>query len=98
MVHVLIRHKVSDFNKWKAEFDDAFMFRKNAGELAFHLYRDMTDPSDLTLLFEWESAESAQKFLGSEQLKREMNKAGVQGEPELRVLHEMVTMRKTAAD
>jgi quinol monooxygenase YgiN len=98
MVHVLIRHKVADFNSWKAVFDGAFMFRKNAGECSFHLFRDNSDPSDLTLVFEWESSEMAQRFLGSEQLKREMAHAGVLGEPEMRILHEMVTMRRTAAD
>jgi quinol monooxygenase YgiN len=98
MVHVLIRHKVADFNTWKAVFDAALMFRKNAGEHSFHLFRDANDPSDLTLVFEWETGERAEKFLKSEQLKREMMQAGVQGEPEMRILHEMVTMRKTAAD
>jgi len=98
MVHVLIRHRVSDFNQWKADFDNAFLFRQNSGEKSFHLFRDGNDPSDLTLLFEWESGESAEKFLKSDQLKREMKNAGVQGQPEMRVLHEMVTMRRTAAD
>lgn len=98
MVHVLIRHKVSDFNNWKAVFDAAFMLRKNAGERSFHLFRDADDPSDLTLLFEWENGEMAQNFLMSDQLRIEMKKAGVLGPPESRLLHEMMTMRRTAAD
>lgn len=98
MVTVLIRHKVADFKAWKAVFDSAFTFRKSSGENGFHLLRNMSDPSDLTLLFEWDSAERAEKFLNSDQLRRSMKEAGVQGEPEKRILLEVVTMRRTAAD
>jgi quinol monooxygenase YgiN len=98
MVHVLIRHRVSDFEKWKAAFHAAFMFRKSAGEQSFHLYHDANDPSDLTLLFEWESAALAEKFLKSEKLKEEMRHAGVQEPVEARIMQEVVAMRRTAAD
>jgi quinol monooxygenase YgiN len=98
MVHVLIHHKVASFEAWKAVFDSAFMMRKAAGERSFHLYHDVADPLDLTLFFEWESANMAERFLKSDQLKNEMQKAGVQGELECHILQELVTMRRTAAD
>ncbi|HYG99305.1 MAG TPA: antibiotic biosynthesis monooxygenase [Terriglobales bacterium] len=98
MVTVLIRHKVADFNTWKASFDAAFSLRKASGENSFRLYRDATDPSALTLLFEWDTAEHADKFLKSEELRLEMKHAGVLGDPEMRVLLEVVAMRRTAAD
>jgi quinol monooxygenase YgiN len=98
MVHLLIRHKVKEFESWKAAFDAAFTFRKNAGESSFHLYRDIHDPSDVTLWFEWESAASAEEFVASEELARQMQLAGVEGTPEMRILHEMLSMRRTAAD
>lgn len=98
MVHVLVRHRVANFEAWKAVFDEAFMLRKSAGERNFHLYREVNDPSDLTLFFEWESAAMAERFLQSDQLKTAMQKAGVQGEPEFHILQELVTMRRTAAD
>jgi hypothetical protein len=98
MVHVLIRHKVANFETWKAAFDAAFMMRKSAGECSFRLYHDVNDRSDLTLFFEWESAAMAERFLKSDQLKTEMQKAGVQGQPEYHILRELVAMRRTAAD
>lgn len=98
MVHLLIRHKVADFDAWKAVFDSAFMFRKSAGEQSFHLYRDANDTSDLTLFFEWESAALAERFVKSDKLREEMRHAGVQGTPEIRIMHEVVAMRRTAAD
>lgn len=98
MVTVLIRHKVADFNAWKAVFDSAFTFRKASGENSFHLFRSATDPQDLTLLFEWDNAERAQQFLNSDRLRQSMKEAGVQGVPEERILFEVFAMRRTSAD
>jgi quinol monooxygenase YgiN len=98
MVHVLIHHKVKDFSSWKAAFDAAFTFRKDAGEVSFRLYQEINDPSDVTLWFEWESAESAEKFTASEELARQMKLAGVEGKIEIRIVRELLAMRRTAAD
>lgn len=98
MVTVLIRHKVADFNTWKAHFNSVFTFRKSQGECNFHVFCDDADPSMLTLVCEWENAELAKKFFASEDLKKEMKRSGVVGEPEIHVVHEMVAMRRTAAD
>ncbi len=98
MVQILVHHKVKDFPSWKEVFDCAFTFRKDAGEVSFRLYQDIHDPADVTLWFEWESALSAEKFVASEELARQMKLAGVEGKPEIRVLHEMLAMRRTAAD
>lgn len=98
MVIVLIHHKVNDFSRWKAVFDSAFMFRKDSGETSFRIYHDVSDPNDLTLWFEWESVASAQKFVKSEELVRQMELAGVEGKPDICVVQEIVSMRRTAAD
>jgi quinol monooxygenase YgiN len=98
MVHVLIHHKIASFGAWKAVFDAAFMMRKAAGERSFHLFHDISEPNDLTLFFEWETAAMAERFLNSDELKAEMQKAGVQGQPEFHILKELVSMRRTAAD
>ncbi len=98
MINVHIHHKVREFHTWKQAFDAAFDFRKQAGEESFHVYQDIDDPNDLTLWFEWRSAESAEKFLKSDELARRMQQAGVEGKPHFHVLQEYHAMRKTAAD
>lgn len=98
MVNLHVHHKVQDFHSWKLVFDAAFDFRKRAGEESVRVYQDINDPNDLTLWFEWESAESAKKFLQSDELARQMRLAGVDGTPHFHVLHEFHAMRKTAAD
>jgi hypothetical protein len=98
MVSVLIHHKVHDFNHWKAAFDSAFAFRKGSGEASVRIYHDVTNPNDLTLWLEWESVASANNFLDSEELERQMQLAGVEGKPGIRIMQEIVSMRRTAAD
>ena len=55
MIHVLVRHKVADFNRWKEAFDSHLNARKHAGEPAFRLFQGVDDPRDVTLLLDWDS-------------------------------------------
>lgn len=98
MTSVLIHHKVTHFNTWKEAFDSTFMFRKDSGETSVHLYQAIHDANDVTLWFEWESAESAEKFVNSPEFARQMKLAGVEGRPDISVLHEVLAVRRTAAD
>lgn len=88
MTHVLIRHKVTDFDKWKKAFDEFATFRKSSGEKAFQVMQHHQDSNNLYLMFEWDNEENARKFLGSEQLKEAMQSAGVADAPEINFLTE----------
>jgi hypothetical protein len=98
MVNVLVRHKVSDFSRWKKVFDDHFGMRHAAGELNYRIYHNHDDASDLTLFFDWETLEMARAFFSSEGLKNGMQEAGVSGKPEVVYLDEVRSLRRTAAD
>jgi hypothetical protein len=73
-------------------------FRQAGGERSCRIFRDHEDAEQLTLLFEWESLEKARQFMASAELRRRMQEAGVVGEPEVRFLHELYTVRRSAAD
>jgi quinol monooxygenase YgiN len=98
MVHVLVRHKVSDFTRWKELFDSALNARMHAGELGFRLFQSVTDPRDVTLLLDWDSVEHARQFMGSDDLKTKMQAAGVVGTPEVQYLEDVRAVRRTSAD
>ncbi len=98
MVHVLIRHKIADFKKWKEVFDAAFNMRHGSGEASYSLYCDADDPNVITMLCDWDTIDRAQKFFSSETLRSEMKKSGVLDEPEVHYMYEVRTMRRTAAD
>jgi quinol monooxygenase YgiN len=98
MVHVLVRHKVADFARWKELFDSHLNARMRAGELGFHLFQSVNDPRDVTLLLDWDSVEHARQFMGSDELKAKMEQAGVVGAPDVQFLEDVRAVRRTSAD
>ena len=98
MVHVLVRHKVADFPRWKDAFDSHVLARRRAGEISFRLFHSLEDANDLTLLFDWESADAARKFMTSSELGQRMQEAGVQGAPEVQYLEDVRSVHRTSAD
>jgi len=98
MVHVLVRHKVADYPKWKEAFDSHLSVRKRAGEMGFHLYHNADDPREIFILLDWQSAEEARKFMASDELRNTMAKAGVVGTPEIQYLEDARSIHRTSAD
>jgi len=98
MIHVLVRHKVADFPRWKEVFDSHLNARVRAGETGFRLFQSTSDPRDVTLLLDWESANSARQFMDSDDLKAKMQEAGVIGTPEIQFLEDVRAVRRTSAD
>lgn len=98
MVHVLVRHKVADLNRWKESFDSHLNARMRAGELGFHLFQSVDDPRNVTLLLDWDSVEHARQFMGSEDLRSRMQQAGVIGAPDVQYLEDVRSVRRSSAD
>ena len=98
MIHVIVRHKVADFPRWKEAFDAHMSSRKAGGELGHRLFVSVDDPRDVTIVLDWDNLDRAKQFASSDDLKQVMQKAGVVGEPELRFLQEAVSIRRSAAD
>ena len=89
MAYLLIRHKVADYKKWKAVFDDASALRKAGGEKGGQVLHLEGDPNNLLMLFEWESLEKAHDYVQSEDLRKGMQEAGVVEQPEMYFLSEV---------
>jgi quinol monooxygenase YgiN len=62
--------------------------RTSSGELSAQVYRDASDPNNITVLNKWNSMENAKKFAHSPELKTAMEKAGVVGQPNVSFLNE----------
>lgn len=89
MTHIIVKHKVNDYAAWKAEFDNFADFRKSSGEKSYRILQPTEDPNDLTLLFQWDSLQNAETFMGSSELKAAMKSAGVAEEPEIQFFNEV---------
>ncbi|HXZ79435.1 MAG TPA: hypothetical protein VEG30_05850 [Terriglobales bacterium] len=99
MIYVLVRYLVKDYSTWKAAFDGSYNIRRNSGEKSFRVFRNPENPNDLTLFLEWDSLESAKRFMTSEWLQQARQQAGVLGQPEVHYLVDIATtVRRTAAD
>ena len=82
-MHMLIRHKVADFAKWKPAYDAHLSARHTAGLKEEHLFRNAQDPNEVLLLFSMEDIEKAKTFVASDDLREAMNKAGVSDKPDV---------------
>jgi quinol monooxygenase YgiN len=98
MVHVIVRHKVSEYNRWKAAFDAHLNTRMHAGEVGFRLFQNVDDPREVTLLLDWDTTEHARKFMASDELRKTMQQAGVIGDPDIQYVEDVRMVRRTAAD
>ena len=88
MVHILIRHKVADFGKWKPLYQDHRSAREAAGLKDLHLWRNEGDPTEVIVLFQASDLAKAKGVIGSSDLKEKMQAAGVQGAPDIMFLSE----------
>jgi heme-degrading monooxygenase HmoA len=77
MIHMLIRHKVADFAKWKPVYDAHASARQSAGLKEEHLLRNADDPNEVILLFSAQDLDKAKAFAASDDLRQAMQKAGV---------------------
>jgi len=89
MASMLVKHQVNDYAEWKKVFDSMADLRASNGELANKIYRDASNPNSLTVLNTWDSLENARKFANSPELKAAMQKAGVEGPPNISFLNEI---------
>ena len=83
MAHMLIRHRVQDFDKWKSAYADHQTARGAAGLKDLRLWHNTDDPNDIFLLFEAADVAKAKAFASSADLKEKMISAGVIGKPEI---------------
>jgi heme-degrading monooxygenase HmoA len=94
MAHLLVHHKVEDYNKFKPVFDAHASFRSEGGSRGGKIFRSTNDPNELFVLLEWDSVQNAQKFAQSDELKEAMQEAGVISMPEVYFIEEAATTSK----
>ena len=90
MAHLLVRHKVEDYSKWRAAFDEHDATRRANGAIGTpQVFRSGDDPWEVSILMEWDELEKARKFTQSDELREVMQQAGVTGPPDIYFLHQV---------
>lgn len=88
MTTVAVRHTVTDFEAWKAFYDEHGAIRKEHGTTGDSVLRDAQDPNQVLVLTYWPSGVEAKAFLDDPSLKEAMGRAGVVGAPRIEVYEE----------
>jgi len=83
MAHLLVRHKVQDFGKWKAVYEAHVGARQAAGLIERQLWRNADHPNEVLLLFEASDLGKAHAFASSADLRQAMQRAGVTDQPDV---------------
>lgn len=83
MPHLLIHHKVQNFDTWKIAYDAHRSARDQAGLRELHLLRGATDRNDVVILFAAQDLARARAFAHSDDLRSAMQNAGVVGAPDM---------------
>ncbi len=87
-VVVIVRHEVKDYTSWRKGFDADEPNRKAGGFKVWGVYADVSNPNVVSVIGEFPSASAADAFIKSPKLKETMEKAGVVGMPDVKILSE----------
>jgi len=82
MAHVLARLRVRNFSTWKRGYDAHQPERRKATLRQKALFRSLTNPKEVFILFRAGNLKKAKAFMSSPNLRKVMKKNGVVGKPE----------------
>jgi heme-degrading monooxygenase HmoA len=83
MVRLFVRHNVDDYGAWRRTYDEFDTQRGPMGVKGDAVFRSLDDPNDVTVWHDFDSDEAARAFVSSQELRDAMQRAGVQGEPQI---------------
>lgn len=74
----LVRHRVADYDAWKAVYDNFAPIQAEHGVRAHQVLRSQESPNDVVITHTFDNAETAKAFFAMPELKQAMTEAGVQ--------------------
>jgi quinol monooxygenase YgiN len=85
-IMVIVSHEVKDYASWRKVYDADEPNRKKAGFKVSGVYADVKNPNMVSIVGEFPNAAAVEAFTTSPKLKEAMEKAGVIGKPDVKVL------------
>jgi hypothetical protein len=82
--NVTVHFKVHDFNAWRTAYNAHEKSRALAGITNGKVFRSADDPNDVVVIQDVADVTKARSWLGSEDMKAELQKSGVIGSPSIR--------------
>jgi hypothetical protein len=86
MVTVIISHECKNYSDWRKVFDADEVNRSKAGFISKGVYHSVDNANKLTIIGEAPSVEVINRYMSNPELKAAMDKGGVIGMPEVKIL------------
>ena len=83
MATMIVKHRVANFESWKKVFDEMGAARSKHGWIGHVVLRDAVDPNLVTIINRVKSLEEAKSYGASPDLRAALQKAGIEGPPEI---------------
>jgi hypothetical protein len=87
MVTVIISHECKNYSDWRKVFDADEANRLKAGFKSTGVYHSADNANKITIIGEAPSVEAINVFMSNPELKLTMEKGGVIGFPEVKILN-----------
>jgi len=85
-VTVIVTHEVKEYASWRKVYDADEANRKMAGFKVWGVYRDAKSPNWVTIIGTFPNTGAVDAFISNPKLKEAMEKGGVLGKPDVKVL------------
>ena len=86
MVTVIITHECKNYSDWRIVFDADEVNRSKAGFKIIALYHSVDNSNKITIIGEAPDLEAINGFMANPELKAAMEKGGVIGKPDVKIL------------
>jgi hypothetical protein len=83
MIRLFVRHTVADYGAWRKVYDEIDEQRRAMGVRGDAVFQAIDDPNDVTIWHDFDTVEAARAVASSDELRDAIQRAGVQGEPQL---------------
>ena len=84
-VTAVIQHRVKDYDAWREIYDGFADVQKAGGVTHESVHRAKDDPNDLLVIHGFADVAAAETFLASGELRETMERAGVEGQPDIKI-------------
>ena len=89
MVTVIISHECKNYSDWRKVFDADEVNRSKAGFKSTGVYHSADNANKITIIGEAPSVEAIKGFMANPALKEAMEKGGVIGMPDVKILNRL---------
>jgi hypothetical protein len=87
MVTVIVSHECKNYSIWRKVFDANEVNRSKAGFKGMAVYHSVDNANKITIIGEAPSTEAVNGFMSNPEVKAAMEKGGVIGMPDVKILN-----------